>query len=106
MAYSHHDLIFLEKDKVVAFSSIAECIKKVLATKIRYNIFYYFLSWLLLWKRAAMESDQIFYNNDWCLDMILSGFSNQNSATIPSLIDAYSIWASLKLVLVDKGLTG
>ncbi|PWY62028.1 HET-domain-containing protein [Aspergillus eucalypticola CBS 122712] len=62
--YSRRDLTFPKKDKVVAFSGIAERIKKALSTEIRYGVFCCFLPRLLLWKRAGMENDQIFHDND------------------------------------------
>ncbi|RDH26218.1 heterokaryon incompatibility protein-domain-containing protein [Aspergillus welwitschiae] len=52
--YSRRDLTFPEKDKVVAFSGIAERIKEALATEVRYGVFRCFLPRLLLWKRAGM----------------------------------------------------
>lgn len=63
MDYSRRDLIFPKKDKIVAFSGIAERIKKALFIKIRYKIFRCLLPRLLLWKRAGMENDRIVYNN-------------------------------------------
>ncbi|KAB8261543.1 heterokaryon incompatibility protein-domain-containing protein [Aspergillus pseudonomiae] len=62
--YSRRDLTFPKKDKVVAFSGIAERIKEALATEVRYGVFRCFLPRLLLWKRAGMENDRIFYDDD------------------------------------------
>ncbi|PYH50611.1 uncharacterized protein BO96DRAFT_439724 [Aspergillus niger CBS 101883] len=62
--YSRRDLTFPKKDKVVAFSGIAERIKKALSTEVRYRIFCCLLSRLLLWKRAGMENDRIVYDDE------------------------------------------
>ncbi|RAK82870.1 HET-domain-containing protein [Aspergillus costaricaensis CBS 115574] len=62
--YSRRDLTFPEKDKVVAFSGIAERIKEALATEVRYGVFRCFLPRLLLWKRAGIENDRISYDDN------------------------------------------
>ncbi|PWY95760.1 hypothetical protein BO94DRAFT_600341 [Aspergillus sclerotioniger CBS 115572] len=87
--YSRRDLTFPKKDKVVAFSGIAERIKEALATKVRYGVFHCFLSRLLLWKRAGMENDQIFYDDDYMLSwswMLYNGkidFLTQSDLKVP-----------------------
>ncbi|PWY68924.1 HET-domain-containing protein [Aspergillus eucalypticola CBS 122712] len=58
--YSRRDITYPEKDKVVAFSSIAKRIAEALSTKVSFGIFDCILPRLLLWKRAGKHFDPIF----------------------------------------------
>ncbi|EHA21142.1 hypothetical protein ASPNIDRAFT_54678 [Aspergillus niger ATCC 1015] len=87
--YSRRDLTFPKKDKVIAFSGIAERIKEALSTEVRYGVFRCFLPRLLLWKRAGMENDQIIYDNDrvpswsWMLYNGKIDFLTQSDLQVP-----------------------
>ncbi|KAI2883409.1 hypothetical protein CBS76997_11404 [Aspergillus niger] len=88
--YSRRDLTFPKKDKVVAFSGIAERIKEALETEVRYGVFRCFLPRLLLWKRAGMGSDQIIYDDDrvpswsWMLYNGKIDFLTKSNLMVPS----------------------
>ncbi|GLA32846.1 hypothetical protein AnigIFM63326_001489 [Aspergillus niger] len=87
--YSRRDLTFPKKDKVVAFSGMAERIGKALSTEIRYGVFGCFLPRLLLWKRAGMENDRISDDDDrvpswsWMLYHGKIDFLTQSDLQVP-----------------------
>ncbi|RDH22700.1 HET-domain-containing protein [Aspergillus niger ATCC 13496] len=61
--YSCRDLTYPEKDKVIAFSSIAKRIAEALSTEVSFGVFHCMLPRLLLWKQAGKHLVPIYYKD-------------------------------------------
>ncbi|OJJ65830.1 hypothetical protein ASPBRDRAFT_79605 [Aspergillus brasiliensis CBS 101740] len=93
--YSRRALTYPEKDKVVAFSSIAKRIAEALPTKVSFGVFHCILPQLLLWKRAGKHSAPITYKDrsvpswSWMLYNGKVQFLTDSNVMIPQFPSLY-----------------